>query len=191
VLRLAVSLALSYNTLPREAPYAHLDVAPPVSQKWAMSRPAHLFDIESPDQLFKLLKLVARRFTTAPAKCPEDMLLLVFGLTHLREWIAPDYSPREKPVPVTRSEKFYQAIFNLEEFKVLQGLCNRSKHMCATDSAMGTLHGGPIDDWPDVDSVSVFAHGPPRGYFVDGQDMDDIVQTVIKFYEDHWFHTVK
>src|SRR5712671_1181705 len=116
-----------------------------------MSRPAHLFDIESPDQLFNLLKLVARRFTTAQAKRPEDMLLLVFGLTHLREWVAPEYSPKQQAV--TPSEQFYQAIFDLEEFKVLQALCNRSKHMCATDSAMGTLRGAPIDDWPEIDSV--------------------------------------
>jgi hypothetical protein len=151
-----------------------------------MSRPAHLFDIESPDQLFYLLKLVAKRFTTAPAKRPEDMLLLVFGLTHLREWIAPDYSPKQPPV--APSEKFYQAIFNLEEFKVLQALCNRSKHMCSTESAMGTLHGGSIDDRPDVDSVLDFDRGSPRAYFVDGRDMDDVVRTVVSFYDEHWFN---
>ncbi len=151
-----------------------------------MSRPAHLFDIESSDQLFYLLKLVAKRFTTARAKRPEDMLLLVFGLTHLREWVAPDYSPKQQAV--TPSERFYQAIFELEEFKVLQALCNRSKHMCATDSAMGALHGGPIDDWSDVDSVLNFDHGPPLAYFVDGRDMDDVVRTVVNFYEDRWFN---
>lgn len=150
-----------------------------------MSRPAHLFDIESADQLFYLLKLVAKRFTTSNSKRPEDMLLLVFGLTHLREWVAPDYSPTQQAV--TSSEQFYQEIFVLEEFKVLQALCNRSKHMCATDSAMGTLHGGAIDDWTDVDSVLNFDRGPPRAYFVDGRDMDDVVRTVINFYEDHWF----
>jgi len=152
-----------------------------------MSRPAHLFDIESPGQLFYLLKLVAERFTTAPAKRPEDMLLLVFGLTHLREWIAPDYSPKQQAV--TPSEQFYQAIFNLQEFKTLLALCNRSKHMCATDRSMGTLHGTSIDDWPDVDSVLDFDRGPPCAYFVDGQDMDDLVQAVVNFYEDHWFQT--
>ena len=154
-----------------------------------MSRPAHLFDIESSDQLFYLLKLVAKRFNTARAKRPEDMLLLVFGLTHLREWVALDYSPKQRAV--TPNEQFYQAIFELEEFKVLQALCNRSKHMCATASAMGTLRGGPIDDWPDVDSVLNFDLGPPRAYFVDGRDMDDVIRTVVNFYEDHWFKVAR
>jgi len=150
-----------------------------------MNRPAHLFDIESPDHLFYLLKLIAKRFTTAPAKRPEDMLLLVFGLTHLREWITADYSPIQQAV--TPSEQFYQSIFNLEEFKVLQALCNRSKHMCSTESAMGAIHRRPIDDWPDVDSVLDFDRGPPCAYFVDGRDMDDVVRTVVNFYDEHWF----
>jgi hypothetical protein len=97
-----------------------------------MSRPAHLFDIESPDQLFKLLELVGRRFTTAPAKRPEDLLLLVFGLTHLREWIAPDYSPKKEPV--TRSEKFYQAIFNLEASRI--GNIIRISLLCITGTGL-------------------------------------------------------
>lgn len=151
-----------------------------------MSRPAHLFDIESPDQLFYLLKLVAKRFTTAHTKRPEDLLLLVFGLTHLREWVAPDYSPKQRAV--TSSERFFQEIFDLDEFKVLQALCNRSKHMCTTDSAMGALSGGPIDDWSDVDSVLNFDRGPTLAYFVDGRDMDDVVRTVVNFYEDRWFN---
>lgn len=150
-----------------------------------MSRPTHFFDIETSDQLFYLLKLVSKRFTTGRGKRPEDMLLLVFGLTHLREWISPNYSPKQQAV--TPSEQFYQAIFDLEEFKVLKALCNRSKHMCATDSAMGTLYGGQIDDWSDVDSVLDFDRGPPRAYFVNGRDMDDVVRTVVNFYEDHWF----
>ena len=154
-----------------------------------MSRPAHLFDIESSGQLFYLLKLVAKRFTSARAKRPEDMLLLVFGLTHLREWIVPDYSPTQQAV--TPSEEFYQAIFGLEEFKVLQALCNRSKHMCTTESAMGTLRGGPIDEWPEVDSVLNIDRGPPRAYFVNGRDMDDVVRTVVKFYEDRWFNVAR
>ena len=150
-----------------------------------MSYPTHLFDIESSDQLFDLLKVVAKRFTTVRTKRTEDMLLLVFALTHLREWIAPNYPPKQKPV--TPNELFYQEIFDLQEFKILKALCNRSKHMCATDSAMSTLHGGSIDDWSDVDSVLDFDRGPPRAYFVDGRDMDDVVRTVINFYEDHWF----
>jgi len=75
----------------------------------------------------------------------------------------------------------------LDEFKVLQALCNRSKHMSTTGSAMGTLHRSTIDDWPDVNSVSDFDLGPPTAYFVDSRDVEDIIPVVIKFYDDHWF----
>jgi len=150
-----------------------------------MTRPAHFFNIESPEQLFSLLKVIAKRFTGSPAKRTEDLLLLVFGLTHLREWIAPDYFPTQSAV--APEEELYQAVFELEEFKVLQGLCNRSKHMCATESAMGALHERPIDNWPDIDSVLDFDRGAPTAYFVDGRDMDDVIRAVVKFYEEHWF----
>ncbi|MGH9428006.1 MAG: hypothetical protein ACRD2L_17110, partial [Terriglobia bacterium] len=119
-----------------------------------MSRPSHFFDIQSAEELFRLLKTVANSFTLSRAKCTQDLLLLVFGLTHLREWIAPGYDPNR--MAVTPAEKFYQHIFTLDEFKVLQDLCNRSKHMSASESVMGTLHESTIDDWPDVDSVPDF-----------------------------------
>ena len=62
-----------------------------------MNRPSHFFNIESADQLFGLLKTVAKRFLTSNEKQTEDFLLLVFGLTHLREWIAPDYDWKDNP----------------------------------------------------------------------------------------------
>ena len=102
-----------------------------------MNRPSHFFDIESAEQLFDVLTTVGNRFAESGDKRGEDFLLLVFGLVHLREWMAPDYDWK-KPA-VTAEEKFYQNIWELEEFKLLQGLCNRSKHMCETDTAMGTL----------------------------------------------------
>lgn len=154
-----------------------------------MSPPSHFFDIHSAEELFRLLKTVTNTFTSSRAKHTQDLLFLVFGLTHLREWIAPDYSPEH--TPVTPEELFYQHIFDLEEFKVLQGLCNRSKHMSATDKVMGTLHSSPIDDWPDVDSVSDFDLGAPSAYSVDDRDVEDVIHVVIRFYEDLWFRNRK
>jgi hypothetical protein len=128
-----------------------------------MSPPSHFFDIHSAEELFRLLKTVTNAFT----------------------------SSRAKHTPVTPEELFYQHIFDLEEFKVLQGLCNRSKHMSATDRVMGTLHSSPIDDWPDVDSVSDFDLGAPSAYSVDDRDVEDVIHVVIRFYEDQWFRNRK
>jgi hypothetical protein len=143
-----------------------------------MNRPSHFFNIESADQLFNMLKTVARRLATLDEKRTEDFLLLVFGLTHLREWIAPDYDWKIS-APVTPEEHFFQDIWNFEEFEFLQALCNRSKHMCVTDQAMGTLHKSKSGNRVVV------------GYFADGKDIEDVIRTVIEFYEDNWFRKSK
>ena len=139
-----------------------------------MNRPSHFFNIESADQLFNMLKTVAGRLATSEEKRTEDFLLLVFGLTHLREWIAPDYDWK-KSAPVTPEEHFFQDIWNFDEFKFLQALCNRSKHLCVTDQAMGVLHKSKVGSRVVV------------GYFADGKDVEDVIRAVIKFYEDNWF----
>ena len=140
-----------------------------------MNRPSHFFNIESADQLFGLLKTVASRLATSDEKRTEDFLLLVFGLTHLREWIAPDYDRKER-APVTPEEHFFQEIWKFDEFKFLKALCNRSKHMCATDSAMGALY------------KSKSGRRFLVGYFADGKDVEEVVRAVIKFYEEKWFN---
>lgn len=150
-----------------------------------MTRASHFFDIQSAEELYRLLRTVANSFISSRAKRTQDLLLLVFGLTHLREWIAPGYDP--KRAAVTQAEQFYQHIFTLNEFRVLQDLCNRSKHMAASDTIMGTLHQSTIDDWPDVDSVPDFDRGFPTAYSVDDRDVLEVIQAVIAFYDKHWF----
>jgi hypothetical protein len=154
-----------------------------------MSKPAHFYDIESAEQLFGLLKATARTFSASRGKSTKDLLFLVFGLTHLREWIAPGYDPKNPPS--SPEEQFFQQIFKLEEFNVLRGLCIRSKHMRADVEATGALYGANIDDWPDVDAVTDFDRGAPLAYFVDGKDVEDVIPVVIKFYEDNWFNKTR
>lgn len=152
-----------------------------------MRRSSHFFDIHSPEELFALLKTIASSYGSSRPKRTQDLLLLVFGLTHLREWIAPGYDPTRNPT--TPAEKFHQSIYGLEEFKILQGLCNRSKHMKASSTVMGTLYESRIDDWPDVDSVQNFDQGVPTAFSVDDRDVHDVIESVIKFYEARWFQS--
>ena len=152
-----------------------------------MSRPSHFFDIQSAKALFDLLRSLKDSFASSRAKRTQELLLLVFGLTHLREWIAPDYDPQR--TAVTPAERFYQHIYTLAEFRLLQALCNRSKHMVPSRSVMGTLSESTIDDWPDVDSLTDFDRGFPTAYSVDDRDIVDVIQVVITFYEEQWFRT--
>lgn len=138
-----------------------------------MNRPSHFFNIESAEQLFSLLKTVANRLTASHEKRTEDFLLLIFGLTHLREWIAPDYDWKRGP-PATPEEHVFQDIWKFEEFEFLRKLCNRSKHMCVTDTAMAALHESN-------------GHRRLAGYFADGKDVEDAIRSVIEFYEENWF----
>jgi hypothetical protein len=151
-----------------------------------MSRPSHFFNIESADQLFGLLKTVASRLATSEEKRIDDLLLLVFGLTHLREWIAPDYDWKKRG-PTTPEENFFQDIYKFDEFQFLQSLCNRSKHMLVTDKAMGVLYKSVKDTASDRSSVSKSDGRRLVGYFADGKDVEDVIRAVIKFYEDKWF----
>lgn len=150
-----------------------------------MTRLSHFYDIDSADQLFRLLKRVVHDFASARGKRTQDLLLLVFGLTHLREWIAPDYDLRR--LPKTPEDAFYEEIFKLEEFNILRLLCNRSKHMSQTVGVMGTLYESRIDDSPDIDSIGDFDQDAPIAYSVDERDIEDVIHAVMKFYEERWF----
>jgi hypothetical protein len=44
-----------------------------------------------------------------------------------------------------------------------------------------------MDDWPDIDSVANFDHGPVTGYAVDRRDVMDIISEVTQFYDERWF----
>lgn len=150
-----------------------------------MADAAYFFDLESPEALFRLLTQVEKRFGERKNKRVEELLLLVFGFTHLREWIAPGYSSEN--VPQTPEERFYCEIFEVPEFNLLRHLRNRSKHMSASRSAHGALHGSTIDEWEDFDSVQSIDRGPALAYFVDGRDIEDVISTVRLFYERNWF----
>lgn len=133
-----------------------------------MTKPAHLFDIESAEGLYKLLAPAAKTFLAAPAKRTEDLLFLIFGLTHLREWIAPNYSA-ECP-PRTPEERFSDELNRLTSYQLLKDLCNRSKHM-RKQVAMGPLR-------RKAETVA---------YFVEGRDVDDVLRDVLTHYETKWF----
>ncbi|MBA2781288.1 hypothetical protein [Billgrantia kenyensis] len=138
-----------------------------------MADAVYFFDLESPEAFFRLLTRVEERLGEQKNKRVEELLLLVFGLTHLREWIAPGYSPEK--VPQTPEERFYREIFNVPEFNPLRHLCNRSKHMSANHSAHGALQGSTIDDWEDFDSVQSIDRGPMLAYFADGRNIEDVI----------------
>lgn len=143
-----------------------------------------MFDINSPDAFFRAIVRNAKQLRDEPAKETDRLLFVIFGLNHLREWIAPGYDFR-KP-PSNKGERFYQSIFSDPSFKQINQICNHTKHLSPI-GVQRTSYGLNIDDWPDFDAVESVDDGPPSGYEVDGKDVLETVFEVIEFYQRNWF----
>ena len=146
---------------------------------------AHFFDVNSPRQFFGSLCRTVENLRKHKVKETDRLIYLILGLVHLREWIAPGYE-YHKPANLPE-EHFYNAIFELDQFKLLQALCNRSKHMAEFDGVVEAEYNSTVDDWPDFDAVANMDLGPATGYFVNGNNLLDVIDAVIKFYEQNWF----
>ncbi|OGS91414.1 MAG: hypothetical protein A2Z95_08955 [Gallionellales bacterium GWA2_60_18] len=149
-----------------------------------MSTKVRLFDISSPDEFFRVICRAAKLLRSAQAKETERLLFIIFGLNHLREWIAPDY---KAGLPETSEEHFFEAIYKLDSFKLLNAICNHTKHLRPFSGCVETKYGLKISEWPDIDSVASFDDGPPSGYSVDGCDVLDAIDEVTRFYDEEWF----
>jgi len=112
-------------------------------------------------------------------------MYVIMGLTHLREWIAPGYS-HEKPAR-TYEEVFYNEIYKLESFRLIQALCNHSKHMKSSPVVTSTTHVSMVDDWKDVDSVGNFDLGPVCDYSAAGRNLMVVIAEIISYYDRQWF----
>src|SRR5712691_10155374 len=104
---------------------------------------AHFFDVNSPAQFFRSLTRTAERLQNRKVKETDRLIYLIMGLVHLREWIAPGYDRQSRPS--FPGEHFYNAIYELPDFKLLQALCNRSKHMAEFDGLIEVEYKSTVD----------------------------------------------
>lgn len=118
---------------------------------------------------------------------PNDgvMMNALFSLNHLRDWIYPagHKAYKEKPKDQrTKEEKFHAQLYEDEDYKIIQDLCNRAKHVNwrsaskTTEAKHGFLTGiGRTGDRLDR-----------RNYLVDGQDLRSILESVFKLYKGYF-----
>ena len=147
---------------------------------------SQFFDINSDEAFFLSLQRAASKLQSLKVKETANVLYLLMGVNHLRDWIAPGYDRRWK-IPTTPAQKFYVAIYSLPEFKVINVLCNRSKHMGDLVYCLEAKYGTMIDEYLEIDSVFDFDNGPPIGYSVDGRDLFDIIAVVLRYYQSEWY----
>ena len=142
-----------------------------------------LFDIGDADGFFKSIKRRYDAYREGYVKRTEDLLYIILGLNHLREWIAPGYC--YKKTPNTKAERFYKTIFDTKEFKILNHLANGTKHANAVKTSYSG--GAPMDEWEvDIDSLESFDMGQPTAYQVDGRNIEEVIKPIIQLYDD-WF----
>lgn len=151
-----------------------------------------IFDINNAKGLFFHIKRTRNDYFESKEKNPSELLFLIMALNHLREWIAPGYKPcghGNWPPADTPEKQFSQNIYiNCTAFETIRKLCNHSKHITRNSPDTDSEHGLDIDDWTGkIDDVADFDKGPATNYFVDGENVINIIDAVINFYETEWF----
>ena len=151
-----------------------------------------IFDINSEKILFFLINRTMKRFSGEREKDVTKLLFLIMALNHLREWIAPGYKKVNGKFPPanTEKEKFFLDIWECSEFRTINKLCNNTKHIDEEQNPQNTYseHGLTIDELEgEIDDLLDFDKGPAINYFVDGENVIDIINTVIDFYKIEWF----
>ena len=151
-----------------------------------------IFDINSAGSLFFLINRTMERYSGEQEKDVTELLFLIMALNHLREWIAPGYGRDQDgnwPIPRNNGDQFFLDIYNkCPEFQIINKLCNSTKHFRQITQNTHSEHGLPINEWSGkIDDVADFDKGPAINYFVDDENVIDIINTVIDFYKTEWF----
>jgi len=148
-----------------------------------------IFDIDSAASFFAAIK---RRHAVylSPlqnrGQTTEDLLFVIMGLNHLREWIAPESGPT-KYIPNRSSEEeqnFSTTIYENPNHEIVREICNATKHFKSITTT--TTHGALIDDWHNIDDVAEFDKGPPTGHSINGEPIEDLLSPLVELYE-QWF----
>jgi hypothetical protein len=147
---------------------------------------SQFFDINSDEAFFHSLERAALKFRLPKIKDTANVLYLLMGVNHLRDWICHGFNAKEQ-APATPEQHFYVAIYDLPEFKIVNSLCNRSKHMGRMPYQLEARYGAMVSEYPDIGSLFSFENGPPLGYFVDGRDLIEIINVVLRFYRSEWY----
>ena len=141
--------------------------------------PSGFFEVRDESDFFGVLERVLEAQKATDGKRTEDLLLLVLGLTHLVEWIAPTY--KKGDTARNSAERFAVALFDNESYQTVRLLANHAKHqrrqslpLTQTVRYVETLddRDTPVDSWLDLDG------GPPSVREYGSQDLLEIFRQV-------------
>lgn len=147
-----------------------------------------IFELRDARVLFQLLEITLDHYESASAKSTKDAMFLLFGLCHLREWIAPGFKFDGRAKPLTAEERFGVALFqHCACFRQMLDVWNGAKHRSGGAGQTGVTYGldldqrdTSVDDWLDFDQ------GPASDFEIDGRPLASILGPVLGFYRT-WF----
>jgi hypothetical protein len=106
------------------------------------------------------------------------------GLTHLREWIAPEKSPKKyRPESSTAAQNFSSSMYDDENYKKILDVTNGVKHLRRSETVTSSAYGSTVDDWADWDAVASIDNGPPISHYIDGISVETVINPILEKYE--------
>lgn len=153
-----------------------------------MAEGSGFFDIRDDSDFFTIVTNTLKSFQETNTKRADQLLLLVLGLAHLREWIAPGY--KRGATPKTAGQRFAAMLFENPNYQTVLLLANHAKHQrrqalpeTQTTSFVETFdeRDTPIDSWLDFDQ------GPASSYQYGQHNLVDVFKAVASLYDQHWF----
>jgi hypothetical protein len=151
-----------------------------------------MFDIQSADELFAMLRERFEQYRADKEKGTEDAFFMILGSNHLREWIAPGYKcsgkgkDRRWPAAKDEAQHFSRQMYENENFTIVRKLANGIKHLRASTTTTLDLDG--------TEGVAVIGHiggkkilkAIPASHYVDGKDLAEVLEPVMELYAT-WF----
>jgi hypothetical protein len=154
-----------------------------MSSNGAAATRIDLFELREPGDLFREVQSAAKEYDKQPNS--RLLLFMLFSLNHLREWIAganfEALEPRRKNGTLLPNEELYYELWAMKEFRVINALCNRSKHHDIRGGVQTSITQGMTCNSPCSDSLGQIY------YRIDGLDSRAIFLPVIRKYFE-WFH---
>ncbi|MBN3066261.1 hypothetical protein H5A21_19820 [Pectobacterium aquaticum] len=143
---------------------------------------SEFFDIETPNDLYLLLKIKIESFNKNPND--ETLFFIIFILNHLREWIYPYRHESYTKLPTenwNQEQILHSEIHAKEEYKIINALCNRTKHFkkiqdVNINKRSFTLSVSKLDD--EVISGN--------NYHVDRKNIKDIINSLLYIYDEYF-----
>lgn len=146
----------------------------------------NVFDIKTPEEFFNTICTRFDRYQSPGGRDTADLLYVIMGLSHLRDWIAPNDWKKFRPGVPIGAQNFHGRIFDSTEFQKLLDITNGTKHLRVTETRTSVLGGSTVDEWQDFDAVLDVDFGDPTGHLIDDLPAEACIKPIIAIYRG-WF----